>query len=210
MFVECCRLGIPLRGLLHDASKLKPSEWMPYANYFYGGPWPDWNQAKHQCPGYPYGRTRQGVESEFDVAWLHHQKRNKHHWQYWLLVKDGSSNEFNIQEHGNGYELFLGRNNRQLAMFDKSILWKEDMVVPETGMNDNAYLYAKEIRDRLNKDPIPLPMPDKYIKEMVADWRGAGKAINGFDDTANWYQKNKDNMIMHPTTRARVEELLAS
>lgn len=26
--------------------------------------------------------------SKFNIAWNHHQKCNKHHWQYWLLIED--------------------------------------------------------------------------------------------------------------------------
>ena len=28
------------------------------------------------------------IKLKFDFAWLHHQKSNKHHWQYWLLQLD--------------------------------------------------------------------------------------------------------------------------
>lgn len=54
----------------------------------------------------------------------------------------------------------------------------------------------------------PLRMPDNYVDEMVADWIGASTAINGFDDTRNWYEKNKLKMQLHPSTRQRVEWLV--
>ena len=69
VFVECSRRGHPLMGLLHDMSKFRPSEFLPYANFFYG------REAK---PG----------DEAFDFAWLLHQKRNKHHWQWWVLPED--------------------------------------------------------------------------------------------------------------------------
>ncbi|MCK9597286.1 DUF5662 family protein, partial [Candidatus Pacearchaeota archaeon] len=48
-------------------------------------------------------------------------------------------------------------------------------------------------------------MPIKYIDEMISDWIGAGKAIYGKDNTLKWYKKNRDNIILHPTTRKWVE-----
>lgn len=69
VFVECCKEGIPIRGLLHDISKFRPREFIPYMNYFYGKP------------------TDTGDEA-FDFAWLLHQKKNKHHWQWWTLPED--------------------------------------------------------------------------------------------------------------------------
>lgn len=53
-----------------------------------------------------------------------------------------------------------------------------------------------------------LPMPDRYRREMLADWRGAGMAINGKDNTRNWYLKNRTNMLLHPGTRQWVESQL--
>jgi hypothetical protein len=53
-----------------------------------------------------------------------------------------------------------------------------------------------------------LPMPDRYRREMLADWRGAGRAINGYEDAAGWYAKNRDKMQLHPETRAWIEQQL--
>lgn len=52
-------------------------------------------------------------------------------------------------------------------------------------------------------------MPEKFIREMVADWFGAGRAISGKWDADDWYKGHKD-MLLAPKTRRRVEELLAS
>ena len=52
-------------------------------------------------------------------------------------------------------------------------------------------------------------MPRKYVEEMVADWAGAGKAITGKWDIAEWYASNKDKMILHPETRIMVEDLVS-
>jgi hypothetical protein len=53
-----------------------------------------------------------------------------------------------------------------------------------------------------------LEMPRNYIKEMIADWIGAGIAITGKNDVLGWYDKNKDNMKLHPETRFLVEYYL--
>ncbi len=52
-------------------------------------------------------------------------------------------------------------------------------------------------------------MPEIYIREMVADWFGAGKGISGKWDADQWYLAHK-TMLLAPKTRRRVEELLAS
>ena len=53
-----------------------------------------------------------------------------------------------------------------------------------------------------------LRMPPRCIKEMVADWMGAGMAIHGKCEVGEWYNKNKNNMILHPDTRMIVESYL--
>jgi len=54
----------------------------------------------------------------------------------------------------------------------------------------------------------PLPMPERYIQEMVADWMGAGRAQHGRWECVEWYMANKDKMVLHPKTRRYVENLL--
>jgi len=134
VFLECCKIGVPVLGILHDWSKFRLSEWTPYVHYFYPG-------GKQYNPrdktGY-YKPTNTGDDA-FDFAWLLHQKRNKHHWQWWILpCDDGTSRVFE--------------------------------------------------------------MPLAYRREMLADWRGAGRAL-GTPGTAAWYRKNEWNMRLGPLTR---------
>lgn len=74
VFAECARLRRFRLGIIHDLSKFRPSEFIHYALYFYG-PWDE-----DAMPG--------EAKDNFDLAWLHHQHRNKHHWQYWILTQD--------------------------------------------------------------------------------------------------------------------------
>jgi hypothetical protein len=146
VFLECCRMGIPWLGLIHDLSKFRPSEWSPYVNHFHGpnSHHKDGSHAPQQIrdeTGY-YKPTDTG-DAAFDFAWLLHQKRNRHHWQWWVLPED-------------------------------------------------------------NGGLVTLPMPSRYRREMIADWRGAGRA-QGTPDTRAWYLKHKDDMALHPETRAWVE-----
>jgi Family of unknown function (DUF5662) len=55
-----------------------------------------------------------------------------------------------------------------------------------------------------------LYMPVKFVKEMVADWMGAGRAITGKWEALQWYIKNKDKIVLHISTRQLVERLLIS
>ena len=61
---------------VHDNSKFDDEEYYDYLNYFY------------PCEGCPKD------EKSFNMAWNHHQKTNPHHWQYWILIGDGSKIEY--------------------------------------------------------------------------------------------------------------------
>lgn len=143
VFLECCKEGIPWRGVVHDLSKLRPSEFFPYMRHFYG------HSREKEKEGYSKNMDKK-PDHAFNEAWLKHIHRNPHHWQYWVLVED------------------------------------------KTGLGA----------------PKVLPMPDKYIKEMVCDWRGAGKAQGFGDNTKAWYEKHKNTMVLHPLTLVEVEKLL--
>lgn len=53
-----------------------------------------------------------------------------------------------------------------------------------------------------------LPIPEHFVREMVADWMGAGRAITGRWEVADWYATNREKIVLHSETRALVEALL--
>ncbi|RLA38977.1 MAG: hypothetical protein DRR06_19865, partial [Gammaproteobacteria bacterium] len=49
-------------------------------------------------------------------------------------------------------------------------------------------------------------MSDKYIRQMIADWKGMARK---FGDTAqDYYDTNKDQMNLHPDTILILEEII--
>jgi len=78
------------------------------------------------------------------------------------------------------------------------------------GRNKHHCLYWT---DRVDGKEVAIPIPEKYIQEMVCDYIGAGKAYsNGNwtpDEPWNYYQNvTKDTMFLHPKTREHFETLL--
>jgi hypothetical protein len=142
VFLECCKLGIPIQGVIHDWHKLLPDEFVPYMNYFGNG-----IKTGRDKTGY-YKPTDTG-DSAFDYAWFTHVKRAKHHWQYWTTPRDADDLE-------------------SVKVFE---------------------------------------IPVKYRKEMVADWRGAGRA-QGTPDVQKWYRANRCKLLLAPKTRKWIEHEL--
>ncbi|MBC2741567.1 MAG: hypothetical protein HGJ93_00580 [Desulfosarcina sp.] len=132
VFIASIKIAAPLwRAVIHDLSKFRPSEWFPYAATFYA---PDGSKQYKETP-------------VFNRAWLLHQHRNPHHWQFWLLRMD--------------------RGNI-----------------------------------------VTIEMPEHYALEMLADWMGAGRAITGRWECAEWYASNKNKIILHENTRDLIERTL--
>lgn len=139
VMIACFSKGLIWRGLVHDLSKFRPSEWFPYAWHFYG---PD----SHHKDGSHIARG--GTEDKaFDFAWLLHQKRNRHHWQWWMLPEDDGAVKL-------------------------------------------------------------IEMPIRYVKEMICDWIGAGRAqgVKNWQDPSPWYRLNKGKIQLAPTTRWLLED----
>ena len=132
VFLAGRKLKVPLWCLLlHDWDKFTPGMWIPYARTFRK----------------PNGEEQYEPSEEFYSAWNGHEKRNKHHWQYWVLLKDSG-------------------------------------------------------------ELVPLPIPDKHRREMLADWIGAGMAL-GKPDTKQWYLDNHSKMHIHDDTRLWIEKQLS-
>jgi len=158
VFLAGLKLGVPLLTLIfHDWDKFLPDEWFPYARCFYK----------------PDGSKQYEPSEAFTKAWMKHQHRNKHHWQYWLNI---------------GNEPI---SNTEVIVWD----------------NGNRSIIGDIDKYQKLKMTIREPMPDKYRREMLADWYGAGRAL-GNTDTRGWYLQNKDHMRLHPNTRAWIEQQL--
>lgn len=198
VFLECAKRGLWWRGLVHDLSKLLPSEWFPYARYFYG--------PKPECDENGTVWLTEADEARtaaFDLAWMKHQRRNDHHWQAWVLRED-SPQEWVIQ----AVQPELGPFH--LGITDGHLEIPIPPVPGDNRIGTIAYDYAKSVRDLLNTHavfaPKCLPMSPVARTEMVCDWIGAGLAITGKRDVQGWYAKNKAKMQLHPNTRAWIED----
>jgi len=81
VMLECFKHGLIYRGLKHDISKFLPGEWFPYVEFFYG------TKAKQVRDETGYYKPTDTGNKAFDFAWLLHQKRNDHHWQWWCYQR---------------------------------------------------------------------------------------------------------------------------
>ena len=126
VLIEAWKMGLIWHGIVHDLSKFRPSEFFAYAEKF-------------------YGKKCYNVVLDFRYAWLKHQHRNPHHWQYWCQVNDATK-------------------------------------------------------------CTPMEMPDKYLKQMIADWRGMARARG--NAPGDYYKKMGHRMQMTATTHKRITEHL--
>jgi hypothetical protein len=66
VFKVCFKEKMFIHAFTHDLSKFSRVEFVSYAKKFYG------TKEDVKQSGFPYG-------------WLHHQRKNKHHWDYWVM-----------------------------------------------------------------------------------------------------------------------------
>jgi len=74
VFYACCKAGIPFRGLVHDLSKFSPTEFAASAKHFQGTK----SHIQH-------AKDTDG----YSLAWQHHKRKNRHHWEYWTNFEKG-------------------------------------------------------------------------------------------------------------------------
>ena len=59
----------------------------------------------------------------------------------------------------------------------------------------------------VKSDGHAVPMPRKYVKQMVADWRGLGRQA-GFDRAGVFYAKTKHRMVLHKKTKSLILDIM--
>jgi len=139
---ECFKRYLFWQGITHDLSKLSLQEFIPYMNSFSDERVLELRKKENKTDTEKFLLYQ--VKQAFNKAWLHHQKVNPHHWQYWIII---------------------------------------------------------EGKDRMTV----LDMPECYLEEMLCDWIGAGMAITGKREVWEWYDKNKDSMILSDYSRSWIE-----
>lgn len=82
VFIKCVRHGLWWRGITHDLSKFLPGEFFPYTEHFHGKM--KEKAAKDDEGG--YCKPEKTKDPVFERAWFMHQKRNQHHWQWWVCI----------------------------------------------------------------------------------------------------------------------------
>ena len=181
VFLGCLKFKVPIwRAIFHDWDKFLPSEWGPYARTFHNK---DGSKRYQEFP-------------EFALAWKLHQSRNKHHWQWWLCVDMPLFDQGHVE--CQWWPDGTSHMQRYVPLPESLILvW------------DRGDAECLSCGKPFPKDAIvAMPMPETHIREMLADWYGAGWAITGKPEVKEWYAKNSGKMKLHEDTRKMVEELL--
>lgn len=111
--------------------------------------------------------------------------------EFWTSVKyyQGTSSPIDAEKKEKGY----------------SYVW-----LHHRGRNQHHWEYW--IDNLGTKENKPAKMPYRYAAEMICDWIGAGKVYLGdkwtIKSPLEYYNANKDKMILHPETRKMVEKYL--
>lgn len=86
VFLNCCKAGMPIRGLCHDLSKYSKTEFNESVKYFQG------NRS-------PIDACKE--EKGYSMAWMHHKGRNPHHYEYWQDNFDKGGQPIQMRLDGN-------------------------------------------------------------------------------------------------------------
>ena len=177
------RVGAPLwRLLVHDWTKFLPCEWGPYVEKFYG-------RAR-------VGQRVAGVADNSGFSGVVRKTRpstSPGKVDCFIEPTDG------IQPRPWWAWSYEVERPAVDAAFDRAWLHHQ---------HANPHHWQHWVLREDSGAVKALPMPEHFVREMVADWMGAGRAITGKWEAAEWYTKNAGKMTLHPDTRARVESLL--
>jgi hypothetical protein len=110
--------------------------------------------------------------------------------------------KFSRAEFGPYARKFQGHRKDTAAEFSRA--WRHHYAI-----NDHHWNHWRFYDDQ-KMDYTYYPMPDHCLREMIADWMGAGRLYKGSWDISPWLKSNFVAMPLHPETRAKVEKILLS
>ena len=115
----------------HDRSKYSEEEYYPYLRNFY----PENEDQKN------------ANKKDYDSAWNHHQKSNPHHWQYWILIRDG------------GVEKILDMDKRYVI--EMLCDWGAFKYV---NPDSTAHSWYEKMKDKMKLSDNTRKLVEKYLK----------------------------------------------
>ena len=99
-------------------------------------------------------------------------------------------------------------NNKEREETGRSLAW-----LHHKGRNKHHYEYWIDYSREIPGGMVPVPMPDRYIAEMVMDRIAASKVYKGaeYNDSCplEYYLKGKETNLVHETTSKKLHHLLA-
>lgn len=98
---------------------------------------------------------------------------------------------------------FYGGNRSYKVVDDFRTAWLRHI-----RMNPHHWQYWVLINDEPSEGIVPLAMPKRYALEMVCDWWAFSWSSGNLTEIFDWYDKHKDYIKLHRTTRNYVEGLL--
>ncbi len=151
-------------------------------------------------------------------AWQHFKTITHHKWLvlegcfrvglYWQgLIHDLS--KYSPTEFGAGMRYYQG--NRSPNAAEREEKGYSEAWMHHKGRNRHHYEYWTDM-NRQTRRYESVPMPRKYLVEMVMDRRAACMTYQGKDYTQssplNYYLNSRERYLMHPVTQQELEYVL--
>lgn len=114
-----------------------------------------------------------------------------------LLIHDWS--KLTPAEWGPYVRTFYDGDNARVGEFDEAWLHHQ---------HHNPHHWQHWVLREDSGAVTPLDMPLPLVREMVADWMGAGRAITGEWAVGKWYMRSRLKMQLSLRTERQVEALL--
>lgn len=77
------------------------------------------------------------------------------------------------------------------------------------GSSEFSKNYYDDVSEHVADFVCVLPMPEVYVREMVADWHGASKVYTGSWNIASWINTNGREMILHSDTESIICKVMS-
>ncbi len=158
--IYCFKVGLPIRGLLHDLSKYSFVEFFESIKYYSGTHSPI---------------TEAKKDKGYSLAWLHHKGRNKHHFEYWFDEDAPDSTPIipykyaaeSVCDALAASKTYNGKNWTNMSQIE---YWRKVCTKENLRLNPKMKKFYTEIYERISKDGIKRGLTKKNLKEAYAKY----------------------------------------